>query len=99
MSESNVLALLRGEVREHTPPSPLAQHLVRHAGICAAEGATDMEAFVVLTVNKHGGYSVGWCIKEGSVIGPTMLTGLATEAIRREIATQQQISDALRPNS
>lgn len=55
----------------------------------------NMAAFITFAVGNDGAWALGYRIDPESFIGPTMLVGLACEAIRRDVLVGPDIDKAI----
>lgn len=73
----------------------LAERLRTELAALANVRADDLAGYVVLCVNSKGAWDLAWKVDEDSPIGLTMLAGLATAAIQRDMLGDSAAVDAL----
>jgi len=69
----------------------LRQELEAHINI----NANDLAGYVVLSVDVKGCWQLSWKVDEESPIGQTMLAGLATAAIQRDMLADSAATEAI----
>lgn len=99
MSEDpkKVVELFHGEPRERKERNAVCDQMERCAGIMAQNFADDLAGYIIIGVNRAGGWSLGSGVTNDAAcfIGSTALAGLGIAAINRDMLAESQIKDAL----
>lgn len=74
---------------------PLAARLRTELAAIVNVYADDLAGYVVVAVDSKGCWNVSWAHHRDGPIGRTMLAGLATAAIQRELVADAAACDAL----
>lgn len=92
-----VVELFYGEPRERQDRNSMCDRMERCAGIIAQNFAENLAGYIVIGVNRSGGWSLGAGVIDDDtcVIGSTVLGGLGIAAINRDMLAEASIKDAL----
>ncbi len=94
-----VRELYFGRERDFQEPNHIAQRMQVATGQLAQQYAGDLAGFVLVAVTKEGFFRLHWAVDEATVLGPTMLAGLATQAIQRDLVVEPKANEVLVRNN